>query len=1580
MTINIYKYLYRIAMSITLDNSNISVQYSTGSNYIIETVKSDLYLKNENLNNIISSLQAAPVTPSLYIENGTNNVYAVESYTYYSETANGDYSSGWATYTRVFPANTTCDILVVGGGGGGSAGGGGAGGYIYNTNITLNGTYTIKTGIGGSGGASTGGTQGYSSSIIGGSINYTAYGGGGGGGNNAVAPAHTTGQVGSYGGNGHNITTTQTYTSTQGNRGGTGFGTTHASGGGGGGAGGVGGDAILVSGLFADTANTLTYYRGGQGGNGLPNNITGATIYYAGGGTAGASTNKDSDVSAHIEVLGGGGIGARGINENGVSGVDGLGGGGGGGDFERTAGTGGGTGIVIIRYLAGTLSSNSNILTQEPSLETSERMYPPVRTLTSNSLTAVSKVISTASGYRHTLFLTNDGKVYSCGLNNLGQLGRRTNITTTNPNPIPEQIVETIGSLNIVAISAGSYHSLFLTNDGKVYSCGSNQYGEIGTQKNKGILIANSVPIQIKDGGMDSLNIVAISAGDNHSLFLTNDGKVYSCGRNQFGALGVTINSGSEFAAGVPRLITTNIGSLTIASIYAGGQQSFFLTNDGKIYSCGQNQFGQLGQGTTGSSTAAYPTPTLITLGIGTFNIVSIACGWRHTLFLRDNGMVYSCGRNIYGQLGFAYSGTDTANLTPTQITTTIGTLNVVSIIAAGHHSVFLTNTGKVYACGRNDVGQLGTTTNNGNNNANPTPTQITTTIGSLNIVSISIETTSDHNIFITDDDKLYACGFNNNGQLGTTTNNGTTTANPTPTIIPFFSTVSNYGSGLYTVSYSSFTASFEPFKCFNDSSVINNEARWRTGDNYLSNGTFNTAVYSTSNLVSGYNGDWLVIKLPVFIKLKRFDIEQIGTALNRAPKDFRFYGSTDGISWSILVDKVGSEYINLYYVHTDMSQYPSNASKYYNYFGLVVSTLLGNETVLSFDELFIYGVELVNTTLDGVTHKRLNITYDPTKHIEYQAQLKTGVGGWRIVRFLPPNLGRWYQGNNFTTTSVNSTLIGKSYNYSSEWSIPFGTFDEMVFATFDMTYWLYCLKSAVLGSYSNTARPIIKSSSSSTPYSAIWYNRSANTEDPWISIGNHPTQIVYGDNSTTGYGGLRDGFGGMCVLVRNSVGSSLIPNPSSYNFIVPVPTIADINNNSNIVLQGEYDIVLSSANSAILPKAGQYIPKPTTFTNYSVERMYPPVRNFSAATTTLSGQTYGNGTYVVSYSSTYGSGYDPFKCFNTSDIAGGSWADNRYTAGNFNSTSFIVAGYLGDWLKIQLPVAIKLTRFNFVSRPTLQVRSPKDFKIYGSNDNITWVELVNKTDAVYNASSIYEQTTPEITNTYTYYGLVVNKIFTGTNDNTLNFDEWYIYGQEVLPSSLSLRYNLLNPTLDPIGAQWTYSSNNTNVYHMGSVGIGTTNPEYHLDVRGNIFSSTGGFTQSGLTTWSITSDRRIKENIVKASYEKCLENVKNIELYNFNFKDNSISTNDRHQLGFIAQEVQQVYPKAVEVGKMMKNNGGTEDILTLNTTQIKYTLYGAVKKLIEKVDNIESKINNLYDKVFITPIIETSNIYTNNS
>ncbi len=592
---------------------------------------------------------------------------------------------------------------------------------------------------------------------------------------------------------------------------------------------------------------------------------------------------------------------------------------------------------------------------------------------------------------------------------------------------------------------------------------------------------------------------------------------------------------------------------------------------------------------------------------------------------------------------------------------------------------------------------------------------------------------------------------------------------------------------------------------------------------------------------------------------------------------------------------------------------------------------------------------------LDGITHKRLNFTHTPST-ITYDFTNYNTEATWKAYAATIPNFtysfnywfaegydGLWYSG-----------IVGFiQYNLPSSYN--------------NLTVYFGNLNAG-------------------NSYVRLLINGVEKSRVTNIGTTTYSQQYIQGDIlRVEEEGGIIN-----ANIIITLTNTNFITNTYTLNF--PVPTIADINNNSNIVLRGDYDISLSTTNSSIIPKSNQYIPKPTSFTNYSIERMYPPVRNFTAATTIVSGQTYGNGPYVVSYSSTFGSGYDPFKCFNTSDTIGGHWLD-AYTSGNYPGSAFIVAGYLGDWLKIQLPVAIKLTKFGFLMRTDSQGtrdRSPKDFKIYGSNDNITWVELVNKTGSVYNASYIYEQTTPEITNTYTYYGLVVNKLFGGAA--VLNFDEWYIYGQEVLPSSLSIRYNLLNPVLDPIGAQWTYNSSNTNVYHMGNVGIGTKSPEYQLDVRGFIHTSVGGYTQTGSENWIIQSDRRIKENIVKASYEKCLENVKNIELYNFNFKDNCVNTNDRHQLGFIAQEVQQVYPKAVEVGKIiLDNNQGINDLLTLNTTQIKYTLYGAVKNLIERVENIESRVEQIYNMTlssnFKSPssnisirIINTSNMTVNTS
>jgi len=760
------------------------------------------------------------------------------------------------------------------------------------------------------------------------------------------------------------------------------------------------------------------------------------------------------------------------------------------------------------------------------------------------------------------------------------------------------------------------------------------------------------------------------------------------------------------------------------------------------------------------------------------------------------------------------------------------------------------------------------------------------------------------------------------------------------------------------------------------------------------------------------------------------------------APKAFKIFASDNAScwndnnhsSWTQIHDQTTSlTYTNEQYT---IVNFTANLPKY-RYYTMVVLSTIGNYAggYMIFSEWNIGGDEKMVFELDGGTHKKLVFDYPKQDAISEM----TGMTNWVKIKHKPASWTTIYSGNTFNGSSISGThTLNSNSDNSKEWAVPFNEPEVkyylfvmhmsrlnpnykdlwMVFETSEMkrasTYaGTYGYHANYPYAYKTTMKPLGFAAKNSTNYQGPGYDQlniynRVDAEplgggDPHITMYNINDDGTWTTDSNALYAEHNLGYrlpaveGGVYVKYDNDV-PFVYPANTSYTLNFPVPTLADINNHSNIVLRGTYNINVNNSNILITPKPATFI---NTINNYKIERMYPPVRNFSAATTTVSGQVYGNGTYVVTFSSTYSVGWGPWFCFNSSDINGGSWLDNRYTAGTFNSTSFIVAGYLGDWIKIQLPVAIKLTRFEFKQRIANPFRAPKDFKIYGSNDNITWVELVNKTDAIYNASNKYEQTTPEITNTYTYYGLVVNKLSANVDGFVLNFDEWYIYGQELLPSPLSIRYNLLNPILDPIGAQWTYNSSNTNVYHMGSVGIGTTSPEYSLDVRGFIFTSVGGYTQTGSENWVVQSDRRIKENIVKASYEKCLDNVKKIELYNFNFKDNCVNTNDKNQLGFIAQEVQQVYPKAVEVGRMtLDNNQGINDLLTLNTTQIKYTLYGAVKNLIERVENIESRVEQIYNMTlssnikssssnisitFITPLTpnittNTSNISTNTS
>jgi alpha-tubulin suppressor-like RCC1 family protein len=335
---------------------------------------------------------------------------------------------------------------------------------------------------------------------------------------------------------------------------------------------------------------------------------------------------------------------------------------------------------------------------------------------TENTSTNIyNKIITNiACGQSHTMFIDSTGKVYSCGSNANGQLGQ---------NNTTEFLVPTlITSINIFTkiitkVACGYYFSLFLDSSGNVYSCGINTNGQLGHNNTTQLL----EPTQIQYFVTNNIKITKIDCGEDHSMFIDSTGKVYSCGDNTNGQLGQ--NTTTQLL--VPTLITsTNISTKIITNVVCGYRCTIFLDSTGRVYSCGNNTNGQLGQNTT----TQLLVPTLITsTNISTRIITVIACKGNHTIFLDSTGLVYSCGLNTNGQLG-------QNNTTQLLVPTIINSLNISKItnIASGYnHTIFLDSLGKVYSCGINTNGQLG----QNNTTQLIIPTQIISTKTITNII-----------------------------------------------------------------------------------------------------------------------------------------------------------------------------------------------------------------------------------------------------------------------------------------------------------------------------------------------------------------------------------------------------------------------------------------------------------------------------------------------------------------------------------------------------------------------------------------------------------------------------------------------------------------------------------------------------------------------------------------------------------------------------------------------------------------------------------------------------------------------------
>jgi hypothetical protein len=141
---------------------------------------------------------------------------------------------------------------------------------------------------------------------------------------------------------------------------------------------------------------------------------------------------------------------------------------------------------------------------------------------------------------------------------------------------------------------------------------------------------------------------------------------------------------------------------------------------------------------------------------------------------------------------------------------------------------------------------------------------------------------------------------------------------------------------------------------------------------------------------------------------------------------------------------------------------------------------------------------------------------------------------------------------------------------------------------------------------------------------------------------------------------------------------------------------------------------------------------------------------------------------------------------------------------------------------------------------------------------------------------------------------------------------------------------------------------------NTGNVGLGgVSSPSYQLHLLSD------SAAKPSTSTWTVSSDVRLKNNIQNADLDMCYNNIKNLRLAKYTWKDDVYTTeevSDRSKLGWIAQEVETVYPKAVE----KVNMHGYEDCRTLNTDQIIATMYGCLQKIMNVYDNQTNELNNL--------------------
>lgn len=355
-------------------------------------------------------------------------------------------------------------------------------------------------------------------------------------------------------------------------------------------------------------------------------------------------------------------------------------------------------------------------------------------------------LIAISAGTYHTCAVTDSGGAKCWGGNTYGMLGNGT--TTLSFTPV--DVTGLTSGVTAISTSSAATHTCALTSTGGVKCWGQNTYGQLGD----GTTVDRHTPVNVS--GL-ATGVVAISVGAHHTCALTNAGGIKCWGQNSNGQLGNGTTTDSPTPVDVVNLPS-------VRAISAGGayHACALLTSTGGIKCWGDDRFGQLGQPNNGF---AIPTASPIPGDVAglTSGVTAISVGLWHTCALTSSAGVKCWGYNAQGQLG---NGTLTSSTSPVAVT---GLASGVTAISAGYyHNCVVTTSGGAKCWGFNIAGQLG----NGTTTASRTPVDVIGLTSGVTLISAG----SAHTCALTaTSGKCW--GANDRGQLG----NGTTTDSLTP-------------------------------------------------------------------------------------------------------------------------------------------------------------------------------------------------------------------------------------------------------------------------------------------------------------------------------------------------------------------------------------------------------------------------------------------------------------------------------------------------------------------------------------------------------------------------------------------------------------------------------------------------------------------------------------------------------------------------------------------------------------------------------------------------------------------------------